>query len=40
VCQSVGWLILDGERMKVVAPHINGREVGVPFQARGVIAIP
>lgn len=23
ICRSVGWLILDGERAKVVAPHLS-----------------
>jgi hypothetical protein len=40
VCQSVGWLILDGERAKVVAPHINQVEAGVPLQGCGVMTIP
>lgn len=40
VCRSVGWLVLDGERAKVVAPHRNEQEDGVPLQASGVMTIP
>lgn len=40
VCRSVGWLVLDGERVKVVAPHINELEAGVPLQACGIMTIP
>lgn len=40
VCRSVGWLVLDGERAKVVAPHMNEQEPGVPLQASGVMTIP
>jgi len=40
VCRSVGWLVLDGEHVKVVAPHVNEQESGVFLQGCGVITIP
>lgn len=40
VCRSVGWLVLDGERAKVIAPHKSDQEPGVPLQASGVMTIP
>ncbi|MGI9078764.1 MAG: hypothetical protein ACR2G6_15760 [Gemmatimonadaceae bacterium] len=40
VCRSVGWLVLDGKRAKVVAPHLNEQEPGVPLQGGGVMTIP
>lgn len=40
VCRSVGWLVLDGEHAKVVAPHVNDQEPGVPLQGCGVMTIP
>jgi hypothetical protein len=40
VCRSVGWLVLDGEGVKVVAPHINEAEQGVPLQGCGIMTIP
>ena len=40
ICRSVGWLVLDGERAKVVAPHLNEQEAGVPLQGCGVMTIP
>lgn len=40
VCRSVGWLLLDGERAKVVAPHLNEAEDGVPLQGCGIMTIP
>lgn len=40
VCRSVGWLILDGEQAKVIAPHMNEPEEKVPRQAAGVMTIP
>lgn len=40
VCRSVGWLILDGECAKVVAPHLNEPEPGVELQACGAMTIP
>ena len=35
VCQSVGWLVVDGKHVKVVAPHLTGRGQGA-----GVMTIP
>lgn len=40
VCRSVGWLLLDGENAKVVAPHINQPEDSAPLQGCGVMTIP
>ena len=40
VCRSVGWLMLDGERAKVVAPHMSQQEPGVPLQGCGIMTIP
>jgi hypothetical protein len=40
ICRSVGWLVLDGENAKVVAPHLNEQEPGVPLQGGGVMTIP
>ncbi len=40
VCRSVGWLVLDGERVKVVAPHLHQGEEGVPTQGCGIMTIP
>ena len=40
VCRSVGWLVLDGDRAKVVVPHLNEQETGVPRQGCGVMSIP
>ena len=40
VCRSVGWLMLDGERAKVVAPHLSEEGTEVPFQGNGVMTIP
>ena len=40
ICRSVGWLVLDGERAKVVAPHVNQGEDGVPLQGCGLMTIP
>lgn len=40
VCRSVGWLVLDGERAKVVAPHMSEQEPGVPLQGSGIMTIP
>lgn len=39
-CRSVGWLVLDGERVKIIAPHINEPDNGVPLQGSGVMHIP
>jgi hypothetical protein len=40
VCRSAGWLILDGERAKVIAPHIHERESGVALEGCGIMTIP
>lgn len=40
VCRSVGWLIVDGQCAKVLAPHLNQGEDGVPLQGCGVMTIP
>jgi|ERR1017187_7005920 hypothetical protein len=40
VCRSVGWLVLDGARAKVLAPHLNNAEPGVLLQGSGIITIP
>jgi hypothetical protein len=40
VCRSVGWLVLDGEHAKVIAPHMNQQEPGVALQGSGVMTIP
>lgn len=40
VCRSVGWLVFDGEAVKIVAPHLNEQEDGVPLQGAGVMNIP
>ena len=37
-CQSVGWLIYDGEDVKALAP--NTGDVGGDWQISGVIRIP
>lgn len=41
VCQSVGWLVLDGKHVKVLAPHrITEEEDGVVGQGCGMLTIP
>ena len=40
ICQSVGWLVLDGRCTKVVVPHLNQGEEGVPLQGCGIMTIP
>lgn len=40
VCRSVGWLVLDGKKAKVIAPHIIEPETGVEFQGCGIMTIP
>jgi hypothetical protein len=40
VCRSVGWLVLDGKRAKVIAPHMNESESGVELQGCGIMTIP
>jgi len=39
-CRSVGWLVLDGKRAKVIAPHMNEPEPGVELQGCGIMTIP
>src|SRR5687768_1852642 len=40
VCRSVGWLVLDGAVVKIVAPHLGESESGVPLQGNGIMTIP
>jgi hypothetical protein len=40
ICQSAGWLILDGERATVIAPHVNTPEDQVDLQGAGIMTIP
>ncbi len=40
VCESVGWLVLDGEHVKVLAPHISGNKSTGQHQCAGVMRIP
>ena len=40
VCRSVGWLVLDGERCKVVSPHLSEEGSEVALQGNGVMTIP
>ena len=41
VCQSVGWLIHDGEKCKVVVPHLNmPNHPNVKRQGCGDMTIP
>ena len=40
VCRSVGWLVLDGEHAKVIAPHLSQEGAGVPLQGNGIMTIP
>jgi hypothetical protein len=40
VCRSVGWLALDGERAKVIVPHLSEQDAGVPLQGCGILTIP
>ena len=39
-CRSVGWLVLDGADVKIVAPHLSRPDEGVPLQGSGVMHIP
>ena len=40
LCRSVGWLIMDGEHVKIIAPHVaSDEEAGAPFQGNGVMTI-
>ena len=40
LCQSVGWLLYEGDDMKVVAPHMTMNTQGVVEQACGDMTIP
>ena len=40
VCRSVGWLVLDGKRAKVIVPHLSEQDTGVPRPGRGVMTNP
>ncbi|MBA3894946.1 MAG: hypothetical protein H0X69_14880 [Gemmatimonadales bacterium] len=40
VARSVGWLVLDGQEVKIVAPHLMPDQPGVDLQAAGVMTIP
>lgn len=40
VCRSVGWLVLDGAVVKIVAPHLSESESEVPLQGNGIMTIP
>jgi hypothetical protein len=37
-CRSVGWLIHDGEQVKVIAPHLS--DGANPQQGNGIMMIP
>ena len=37
---SVGWLVHDGERTKIVVPHRNEETANTYAQGAGVISIP
>jgi len=37
-CQSVGWLVYDGDNVKVVAPHLS--KATKPPQGNGIMTIP
>ena len=42
LCCSVGFLVFDGENVKILAPHVMGRVEGrnIPKQACGIMEIP
>ena len=40
VCQSVGWLLHDGEDCKVIVPHITGKIDNADRQGCGEMTIP
>jgi hypothetical protein len=40
MCFSVGWLLADGERAKVIVPHRNEEPPGAYAQGAGAISIP
>lgn len=39
-CQSVGWLVHDGEDVKVLAPNLGNIDSNSDAQACGIIRIP
>ncbi len=39
-CQSVGWLLHDGKKCKVIVPHITKPEDGFSQQGMGDLTIP
>ena len=39
-CRSVGWLVLDGAKVKTVAPHMSVPSEGETPQACGIMRIP
>jgi len=40
ICRSVGWVVLEGLNVLVIAPHLSLQEKGVPEQGCGVMSIP
>ena len=42
LCYSAGWLIIDGERNKVIVPHIHdtNENLGAEFSGCGDMTIP
>ena len=40
VCRSVGWLVHDGERAVVIAPHLSVPTSGIIPQGTGVMTVP
>jgi len=40
-CRSVGWLLSNGKKCKVIVPHISGEKNGnTMLQGRGDLTIP
>lgn len=40
LCRSVGWLIVDNKRTKVLAPNMGDIEGGDSMQVSGTLTIP
>ena len=42
ICYSVGWLIVDGDKRKVVVPHVHeaNESIGAVFSGCGDMTIP
>ena len=40
LCQSVGWLLYDGDDCKVVVPHVTRDHASAPRQGCGDMTIP